>query len=88
MSTLVKPPVHVVEDHNEALTHIYRAIARKRLPFRGTVLLHFDAHPDLLSPDIQVRKRVGAFVLAVLRGRAFGLQNKLCIYTVDVGYGV
>lgn len=52
MSTL---PVHVVEDHNEALEHIYRAIARKKLPFRGATLLHFDAHPDLLSPDIQVR---------------------------------
>ena len=45
---------HVVEEHNEALTHIYRAIASKRLPFQGSFLLHFDAHPDLLSPDIKV----------------------------------
>lgn len=49
-------PVHIVEDHNEALAHIYRAIARKKLPFTGTALLHFDAHPDLLSPDIHVRR--------------------------------
>jgi len=46
--------VHVVEDHNEALPHVYRAIARKKLPFTGTALIHFDAHPDLLSPDIEV----------------------------------
>lgn len=64
-SSLLKPiggnpagvlAVHVVEDHNEALPHIYRAIAAKRLPFSNTLLLHFDAHPDLLSPDIQVKK--------------------------------
>lgn len=48
--------VHVVEDHNEALAHIHRAIARRCLPFNGSILLHFDAHPDLLSPDIKVKK--------------------------------
>lgn len=47
-------PVHVVEDHDEALPHIYRAIAKKWLPFRGSVLLHFDSHPDLLSPEMNV----------------------------------
>ena len=56
--TLPKPPsvvqVHVVENHDEALPHIYRAIARKKLPFSGSVLLHFDSHPDLLSPDMMV----------------------------------
>jgi hypothetical protein len=51
--------VHIVEDHNEALPHIYRGIATKRLPYYGNLLLHFDAHPDLLSPDIHVRSMVG-----------------------------
>lgn len=59
MSADVKSPgllhVHVVEEHNEALAHIYRSIARGKLPFNGVILLHFDAHPDLLSPDMQVR---------------------------------
>lgn len=41
-----------MEEHNDALTHIYRAIAGKKLPFSETVLVHFDAHPDLLSPEI------------------------------------
>ena len=49
--------VHVVEDHDEALPHIYRAIATKKLPFNSALLVHLDAHPDLLSPDILVRKR-------------------------------
>ena len=44
-------PLHVVEDHNHALEHIYRAIGRKKLPFSGTCLVHFDAHPDLLAPE-------------------------------------
>ena len=44
-------PLHIVEDHNHALEHIYRAIGRKKLPFSGTCLVHFDAHPDLLSPE-------------------------------------
>ena len=45
-------PIHIVEDHNEALEHIYRAIGSKKLPYAGTCLLHLDAHPDLLSPDL------------------------------------
>lgn len=47
-------PVAVVEDHDEALVCIYRAIGSKRLPLNGTTLIHFDAHPDLLSPDLPV----------------------------------
>ena len=69
MSVAVEPSitchVHVVEDHNEALPHIYRAIASKRLPFSGNILLHFDAHPDLLSPDIKVSEKRGAFCVCV-----------------------
>ena len=42
--------VFVCDDHNCALEAIYRAIRRKALPFSGTVLVHFDAHPDLLVP--------------------------------------
>lgn len=43
-------PVHVVDDHNDALRHIYREIGSKHLPLYGNVLLHFDAHPDLSIP--------------------------------------
>ena len=42
---------YIVEDHNEALTWIYRQIGAKRLPLHGTSLLHFDSHPDLLLPS-------------------------------------
>ena len=47
-------PVYIVEDHDDALPVIYKAIGSKKLPLVGTVLIHFDAHPDLLSPDIPV----------------------------------
>ncbi len=47
-------PVTIVEDHDEALPVIYRAIGKKLLPFHSIGLVHFDAHPDLLSPDIKV----------------------------------
>ena len=47
-------PVHIVEDHDGALPLIYRAIGAKKLPFSGVALVHFDAHPDLLSPNIRV----------------------------------
>ncbi|XP_076044171.1 misexpression suppressor of ras 6 isoform X2 [Oratosquilla oratoria] len=44
-------PVHIVEDHNNALYHMLRAIGSKHLPFDGNLLVHFDSHPDLLIPD-------------------------------------
>ena len=47
-------PVYIVEDHDEALPLIYRAIGSKQLPFEGIAFVHFDAHPDLLCPDIMV----------------------------------
>lgn len=43
-------PVHVVEPHHHALYHIYRAIGRKKLPFSNLLLVHLDAHPDLVLP--------------------------------------
>ena len=48
----LKKPVYVCEDHHEVLPHIYRAIGSRHLPFTGTILVHFDAHPDLLLPDM------------------------------------
>ncbi|XP_022237428.1 UPF0489 protein C5orf22 homolog isoform X2 [Limulus polyphemus] len=43
-------PVVVVEDHNEVLYHIYRAIGKKLLPFADGTIIHLDSHPDLLLP--------------------------------------
>ncbi|KAK7085647.1 hypothetical protein SK128_026074 [Halocaridina rubra] len=43
-------PVHIVEDHCDALYHIFRAIGSKHLPFNNNLLIHFDSHPDLLIP--------------------------------------
>ncbi|XP_071955108.1 UPF0489 protein C5orf22 homolog isoform X2 [Antedon mediterranea] len=41
-------PVYIVENHQEALPHIYRAIGSRHLPLDGMVMVHFDAHPDLM----------------------------------------
>ncbi|XP_037291637.2 misexpression suppressor of ras 6 [Rhipicephalus microplus] len=43
-------PVRVVEPHFHALDHIYRAIGSKKLNFDGLLMIHFDAHPDLVIP--------------------------------------
>ncbi|XP_008589110.1 PREDICTED: UPF0489 protein C5orf22 homolog [Galeopterus variegatus] len=43
-------PVWVVEDHQEVLPFIYRAIGAKHLPASNISFLHFDSHPDLLIP--------------------------------------
>lgn len=43
-------PVHVVEPHSDALAHIYRAIGSKKLDFEGLLMVHLDAHPDLVIP--------------------------------------
>ena len=48
----LKRSVYVCEDHHEVLPHIYRAIGSRHLPFSGTIFVHFDAHPDLLLPDM------------------------------------
>lgn len=52
-------PVYIVEDHDAALPLLYRAIGAKRAPFSGLALVHFDAHPDLLSPNIKVGRSIG-----------------------------
>ncbi|GAB5035147.1 upf0489 protein c5orf22 homolog [Nannochloropsis oceanica] len=42
--------VHVVEDHADALEHLYNSIGAKRTPFSNLKWVHFDSHPDLTLP--------------------------------------
>ena len=50
-ATNEKLPVVVVEDHNEALSYLYRGLRTRRLNFSDIGLLHFDSHPDLSVPS-------------------------------------
>eukprot|EP00116_Pleurobrachia_bachei_P007237 sb/3467499/ len=43
-------PMEIVDDHNRALDFIYKLIARKKIPFNGLTLVHYDSHPDLAPP--------------------------------------
>lgn len=42
--------VVVCEYHQEVIQYIHRYIAKKKLPFSGLKMIHFDSHPDLAFP--------------------------------------
>ncbi|OWF34732.1 UPF0489 protein C5orf22-like [Mizuhopecten yessoensis] len=43
-------PLYIVEDHNEVVPFIHRAIGGRYLPISDIIFVHFDSHPDLLIP--------------------------------------
>jgi hypothetical protein len=43
--------IFIVEDHNDVVEPIHRAIGSKRLNFSNLILVHFDSHPDLGIPQ-------------------------------------
>ncbi|XP_059477954.1 UPF0489 protein C5orf22 homolog isoform X3 [Neocloeon triangulifer] len=43
-------PVLVVENHNEVVPHLYRAMGSRHLPLEGNTIVHLDSHPDLGVP--------------------------------------
>jgi hypothetical protein len=44
-------PVQIVDAHGHVLYAVQRSIGSGRLPLHNTLLLHVDAHPDLLLPE-------------------------------------
>ncbi|XP_056635696.1 UPF0489 protein C5orf22 homolog [Diorhabda sublineata] len=45
-----KIPIYIVENHHDVIPFIYRNIGSKHLPLEGSILIHFDSHPDMLIP--------------------------------------
>lgn len=46
-------PIVVVENHNEVIPHLYRAMGSRHLPIEGNTIVHLDSHPDLgVPPDM------------------------------------
>jgi len=43
-------PIVIVENHNEVVPHLYRAMGSRHLPLEGNTIVHLDSHPDLGVP--------------------------------------
>lgn len=79
-----------VDDHDEAILPIHRAIGGRALPLQGIHLLHFDSHPDLLiTPSLRGEEvlRPPALYARLAESRTcacVGLRPALCVYSAYI----
>lgn len=51
MEALGAIPVCIVEDHNEMLPHVLEAVQSGTLADSGLMVVHVDAHPDMMATE-------------------------------------
>lgn len=53
-----KIPLFIVENHNDVLELILPALARRYIPFKNNLMVHFDSHPDMCVPRLMSSETV------------------------------